>query len=670
MLLERISLCDVGVFRGQHVFDIAPRKKWGQTRPVILFGGLNGAGKTTLLTAVRLALYGRQALGFAIAQKGYHEFLRELIHRNRDSLVPTVHAHVGLEFTYSHTGSQTQYRIARSWEDRGRTVDETIRLFRDSEEVAGLSYDQAQAFLNHLVPPGVSQFFFFDGEKIAALAADQADDHLGDSVRQLLGLDVVAKLRADLTVLLRQSRSEDAGAARGEHEKLELDLRNLEQEVEKGLAFIKEELDTRLAEARQRADRIRADLAQRGGAWAADRASQEQAAEALASERRNVEHDIRELLAEHVPFGLAPKLSTALCKQLRMESDALSTEAARRAVRKKTAELQRRLARKLPKQYRSIVSTVLKDLLGVDELTKTQILHRVLTEADRSRTERLLTRDVPTAVAMLRKRTGELVRLEERITDTSRKLAMAPSDISLDTAFRDLEAASEEIGRLTQQRRAQIEELRRKTWLSIDIVRKLRRLEEKIRGIRTSDKAYSRAQSLLEMLHAFAQRLTRAKVEVLRRNFVAAFARLARKEDLVSDAQIDTDTFAVTLIDKRGNSIPKERLSAGEKQIYAIAMLEALAKTSGRNLPVIIDTPLGRLDSRHRRKLVEQYFPHASHQVIVLSTDTEVDEPFYMGLSKHVSHAYHLQFDESVGATRVDEGYFWRSRSEEVIRAA
>src|SRR6266850_4829589 len=138
MLLERISLCDVGVFRGQHVFDIAPRKKWGQTRPVILFGGLNGAGKTTLLTAVRLALYGRQALGFAIAQKGYHEYLRELIHRNADSLVPTAHAHVGLEFTYSHAGAQTQYRVIRAWEDRGRSVEETVRVYRDSDEVSGL----------------------------------------------------------------------------------------------------------------------------------------------------------------------------------------------------------------------------------------------------------------------------------------------------------------------------------------------------------------------------------------------------------------------------------------------------------------------------------------------------------------------------------------------------
>jgi hypothetical protein len=122
-------------------------------------------------------------------------------------------------------------------------------------------------------------------------------------------------------------------------------------------------------------------------------------------------------------------------------------------------------------------------------------------------------------------------------------------------------------------------------------------------------------------------------VERLRQNFTGVFSRLARKEDLIVDALIDDATFEVTLVGKDGARIPKQSLSAGEKQIYAIAMLEALAKTSGRSLPIIIDTPLGRLDGPHRKKLVNHYFPRASHQVIILSTDTEVDQNFYRDLS-------------------------------------
>jgi DNA sulfur modification protein DndD len=111
-------------------------------------------------------------------------------------------------------------------------------------------------------------------------------------------------------------------------------------------------------------------------------------------------------------------------------------------------------------------------------------------------------------------------------------------------------------------------------------------------------------------------------------------------------------------------------LSAGEKQIYAISMLWALGKTSGRPLPIIIDTPLARLDSDHRRLLVENYFPLASHQVIILSTDTEVDQGYFEELRPAVARAYHLDFDQTENSTTVKQGYFWRERDEAYKAAA
>ena len=102
-------------------------------------------------------------------------------------------------------------------------------------------------------------------------------------------------------------------------------------------------------------------------------------------------------------------------------------------------------------------------------------------------------------------------------------------------------------------------------------------------------------------------------------------------------------------------------MSAGEKQIYAIAMLWALALTSRRPLPFLIDTPLGRLDSDHRANLVRKYFPFVSHQVVIFSTDTEIDEVYFQDLLPYLARAYHLSFDEPSGQTRVVDGYFWLS---------
>ena len=82
---------------------------------------------------------------------------------------------------------------------------------------------------------------------------------------------------------------------------------------------------------------------------------------------------------------------------------------------------------------------------------------------------------------------------------------------------------------------------------------------------------------------------------------------------------------------------------------------------------MIIDTPLGRLDSEHRGRMIEHYFPNASHQVVVLSTDTELDKHNFEILSPHVSHAYHLAYNELKGRTEVEERYFWRTKTRRVI---
>ena len=110
----------------------------------------------------------------------------------------------------------------------------------------------------------------------------------------------------------------------------------------------------------------------------------------------------------------------------------------------------------------------------------------------------------------------------------------------------------------------------------------------------------------------------------------------------------------------RGRPLAKERLSEGEKQIFAISVLWGLARASNRPLPAVIDTPMARLDATHRRNLVEQYFPNASHQVVILSTDTEVDRDYYEALQPHIARAYHLNYDEDERVTVAEEGYFWK----------
>jgi DNA sulfur modification protein DndD len=127
----------------------------------------------------------------------------------------------------------------------------------------------------------------------------------------------------------------------------------------------------------------------------------------------------------------------------------------------------------------------------------------------------------------------------------------------------------------------------------------------------------------------------------------------------VQSIHINPETFAIEHTGGNGKPLSMGRLSQGERQLLATALLWGLAKASGRPLPAVIDTPLGRLDSSHRSHMLNRYFPVASHQVILLSTDEEVDEDSWHRLKPHIGRSYHLKFDDTSRSTTATEGYFW-----------
>lgn len=98
-----------------------------------------------------------------------------------------------------------------------------------------------------------------------------------------------------------------------------------------------------------------------------------------------------------------------------------------------------------------------------------------------------------------------------------------------------------------------------------------------------------------------------------------------------------------------------DRLSAGERQLLAISVLSALIKERKGRFPVVVDTPLARLDRQHRSSLIKRFFATVSHQVVVLSTDQEVDGVAYEALKPFTSAEYSLDFDDAAGFTTIHQ---------------
>ena len=147
-----------------------------------------------------------------------------------------------------------------------------------------------------------------------------------------------------------------------------------------------------------------------------------------------------------------------------------------------------------------------------------------------------------------------------------------------------------------------------------------------------------------------------SKTKELGKIITTMYQKLANKDDMVKEIKIVPNTFSTTLIDFEGGIVNKDNISAGEKEIYALSVLWGLAKISNKKLPIIIDSPLAKLDNSHVNKIIENFFPNAGDQVIILSHDREFDLNSYRRLKPNLNRAYRLAMDQE---NKIIKGYFF-----------
>jgi DNA sulfur modification protein DndD len=269
--------------------------------------------------------------------------------------------------------------------------------------------------------------------------------------------------------------------------------------------------------------------------------------------------------------------------------------------------------------------------------------------------------DATVAKSRCNELTAELLAAEQALESVSINIQRAPDEEELTSLYANLRALDEQKHKLKTAYGHHLLKAKAALAKALELAKKLEKLYTNQKTDASISKAVERVDATSKVLAEFSIKLTQMRVTQLEDLFAKSYRKLARKEDLKLSTKIDPATFDVTLVDSDGVAINRKSMSAGEKQIFAFAILEALGKLSGKVLPVVVDTPLGRLDSKHRDKLVQHYFPEASEQVILLSTDTEVDEDFFSAMAHEISHSYEIEFDQQTRCSTLKEGYFWQA---------
>lgn len=658
MIIDAIDLENIGVYGGRQQLILTPEYAG---KPIILIGGMNGGGKTTLLDAVQLALYGSKARISNRGKLGYREYLKAAIHRGAD---PGEGASVAISFRRVVEGEMHVYRLLRAWREGAKGIEETVEVLRDGEPdpVLGEHWDE---YIESYIPSGISHLFFFDAEQIKDLAdGQQAAELLGTAIHSLLGLDLVERLDNDLLALERKKKV----LLKTGDELIKL------REAEENLTRIDSLLEQAIMERgsiRTEADQLEKAVAKcerqfrlEGGDLFEKRTQMEDELKDLQDRLSTEENALREIAAGEAPLLLIQPLLASLEREATREAEVHKAQIVLNTLEERD-ERMLELMRKA--RWASSQLEKVESLFQEDRETRKKLVgepcHLHADEDFVTHLRHLRSTVMPEARTKMDRHLEAASILRERIARAEATLARVPAADAIGKLQRELETLrirlQQKVGGI-QAADAKVQALIRQREMAESGVGKAReKHSDEIFGDESRRRVLKHSAKVRQTLATFRSTMIRKHAGKIERLMLESFTQLLRKTSLVTSIHIDPESFRIDLMGGDGNPLPFERLSAGERQLLATSLLWGLARASGRPLPTIIDTPLGRLDSSHRRHLVDRYFPVASHQVILLSTDEEIDEESLKRLQKFIGRSYSLHYDETLRSTQITPGYFW-----------
>lgn len=638
-----------------------PQSETGKS--IFLVGGMNGAGKTSIMEAVNICLYGERA---DVIYKSINH--KELAKGN---------AFVSFELEFETDNAETVL-VKRSWSANAcekplvKDLVEKLTVVKDGRRVSVQNKEMWQDYINSTIPKSITQFFFFDGEKIQEIAADDHSEvRLKDSLEAALGIQYISRLAEDVVYLKHEERKgfveisdEDINFKESELKKEQRKLKSKQDD----LVDLQQQLDDFKKQKEDAQNRFR-------NIFSIDPESSEVIKQKekkriqLSTQSGQLDAQIKQLTEQFLPWAMAGKLFEPLKQQIEKEHH---------------AQRGKFFAENAPELTRQIVYTIdnPRPITGnpLTDSQKSEIEKRLLALFSGAGTEevvKILNLSERDAAKVLNKmeeieqsdvlQLHDLIAQKQEVDDEIHSIQSSlqsrgntQSERELfDSLQETMESCQIQIGRLSVSINNLQDEIHIVEGRIKDIEMELNKLYERHNTSQEKARFIEECDTIANMLNAYIVKLRKNKIQLLRDKTFEMFVRLSSKSDLVKSIDIDEKTYEMTIKDKNGNIMRKSGLSAGEKEVFAISLLWGLAQTSQLNLSIIIDTPLSRLDSVHRDNIVRQYFPNAAEQVIILSTDTEVDSNYFKNLEPHLSGAARLVFNKNQELTTVSEGYFW-----------
>ncbi len=679
MILQRFFINNLFSYCGPSEFDLAPP---GDGRNVALVWGRNGYGKTSFLNSLKLLFTGvSDELRETVQRRGGRFGRNEYLLGRGDEWVGVFNHRAraagdtgfGVSLVWQEAAGSV--KVERTWQLDGDEAIETLRVTpsfgEPLEDRNGDPEGEARAFIQARLPDAVMPFFIYDGEKVQQIAEANQQGQL-HQIEQLLDLVDIDLIDEYLGRNLSQWRRESKDASQHGINARRHEIQAIEERLA-GLAAEREELEEEIEQndyAIKRADV--ALQARRQFALQSEESKLAGKRESTVDALQQRTQAFFDAFSRDAPLVLHPQL----------------LESAARELEKIAAHPNRRLRDELEQVFAALPARVFSDPpMPMPPLTRDQedFLRRKLARVlDSYRpdaadlTEGLFHLSPAKADGLLRlvedyvqndhlrsqwsKDLAEIHRLKTELADIERKrndvANLAPEERRLFDARLAERAAlaarndalNQQIGGLKEQEITLNKELSKKR-------EDCRQEEKKAVSADAARTKLTLGQRLQTALAAYRSLLKARRREDIEQAINARFAELMTSHGQIRRIRVNED-FSLHYLGVQDAPVGMGNISAGMKQLVAQALLWGLKDVSGKEAPVVVDTPLARFDRGHQENLISRYYPHAGAQVIVLPTDAELDREKYALLRPHVYREYCLDNPDG-DSTRVRLGGYY-----------
>ncbi len=640
MIVTDLEITNFRNYVGTHKIDLSV----DSDHNIILIGGQNGAGKTSMVDAIRLCLYGNRFDGVPLSDQKYQKYLQSVYSKN--SIGPMS---ISLNITADEDNSPMAINVKRQFVVKNDKITEELSLRKGDSKVELIDLDYWSYFVEKIIPPASSKFFFFDGEKVRdTISSDSSKQFLSDAVDNLTGISKLKTLRKDLIEVRKRiiSRTSSPNS--------------------KAIALIKESIDEVTKEINEKTESLECSNGFVSG-YAEKLTDLEDERSRLigsTSEKRgnydakldesNAGYDdsnraISDFCYSKLPFFLANESIGRTVKQAEDENSDIIYEYSISAL-KELIESPKfdEIIKSDPSESIDVLNAVIAEF-STRIQTKEKVLNIPLFKVKQLESSVPVKEDIDEFLENVYNRENYI----HEINNLKKKISKL-SDNSLEELDSNIMTLKTEIGVLKRQ--IEIDEAQLKTLnsklasLNSDLGREERLIvltdvdKETIKNI---DLVMGNIDDKIEIILDDSRNNLENKINEI-------YHILKNTKDMVKAIRI-TESFEIQLFDFDDKIIDISFISEGEKGILMYSVIYGLHSISNSNFPLIVDSPLGRMDTKHVHNLAEKYFPSINAQIILLSHDREVIGESHEILKKNICKSYTVRKTEK---PKVINGYF------------